>query len=1219
MISPHSPIHPEIRLAGFFPGLGSRSFYRDIGGQLPHSGSPEIAAVYEEAADALGLSGPAAIESLAVDPAAGRLDRQGALGAGVLVHSLALHVQLRARAAAAGYPLDFLVYTGESFGILAAAVAAGALTVADGARIARTFTPLVLLSAGERDGGRMQNELLPYLPDSVRHRPVSEPHHVVGLRATTRADLASAVEGLRLRFPAHEVELHKRYSARQANFYVRGGAYGEFAEFMRANNPGVGVLELKAPTTFLAHSARMRPARGALRDYLAANRIEFTAPSVPILSNSGGGLLRSADAVQDAVLAMTDLVMDSRTTCRELGRMDLDAILELGPGGKSIELLHDNESPAIVRTAPLSAPDADRFGRSLSVVGNLLSHLTQLYSSTGPTDLSVLRRAVRATATDDFGRALLCRKIAVTSGWPQSTAPARSSAFVRGVEIVQHTLQHSALIRPEAGELVVRARLRKRLCTELPPVPGRTQLELTVSGPDGNTKTRLIDTDLPEVQIVHFGQPHGADETTLRLWIRQLLESGPRQRERCGFLAGASKPAGDELAIIHQYLLFHELADQRPGLFEHSDLCLHAGDRVGWLSALAVSGALSIADALALHRGERTDDELPGLVGTAAIPVISPHGIPMQSRRDVLAAVRTVLSEPGIRPAGLRLNANCHAISLGGKLNVGDIDAGPSAVQVVTVSGPDDVRVRRDSALDRYELSCQLRRTRENTMVVNTAKHRRITIGTVNAYVRPAESIVGFGDGGSESMTIFLLEDGQDQVTVRKILSESLTTARWDPRGAGVMLPPFAKARKQAEFLDGLPDPVRRYFPRVLETRERRIHTLTAEHGYRSDREVIYEMTYVAGEEVSGFVRRYSPPPAVIARLYEQIIRVLRDRVHSIGRIPAPGETLETSYFRKIEDRLQLCRRTAPKTFGPALLDSEFIVIDGASYLNSAALLRQFRENPLFREVLEPRYHSLVVGDTNTENIKIGDTRSLLHAQRVIESGGSAAAVDAAVQAITEESLDLRFLDPRAIGFAGTGRETRDDPMYDNKPWHNSIGHYDEIHYEHFSLSMDTTPAAPRIAIRFTTGNPYQRSYRVRDLVANGGRADHRRPRGLEDHFAPVMSAALDLADPDRSHERSDPFWLVRFVFMMGQHFTAMPPFHFQRELDGTLLDSHQNQRRPIAIYCEGIKWLNWSLQMLQGRRTDFLGIPVALPDELRIDSGTAPSIPQTTEGSSIA
>jgi hypothetical protein len=210
--------------------------------------------------------------------------------------------------------------------------------------------------------------------------------------------------------------------------------------------------------------------------------------------------------------------------------------------------------------------------------------------------------------------------------------------------------------------------------------------------------------------------------------------------------------------------------------------------------------------------------------------------------------------------------------------------------------------------------------------------------------------------------------------------------------------------------------------------------------------------------------------------------------------------------------------------------------------------------------------------------------------------------IDAALAAITAESLGITFLDPRAIGFNSSGGVARDDPMYDNKPWHNSVGHYDEIHSEQFRLRVQTGRSqVPRVGIEFTKGNPFQRAYLVRDVEAKIGWADKDpAPQGMEDYFAPVMTAVYGLDDPDSKYLRDDPYWLVRLVFIMGTHFTAMPPFHIQSELDGTVVDSYHTQRRPVAIYCEGIKWLNWALEMLEGRRKEFLGVPSSLVSPAR-------------------
>ena len=48
-----------------------------------------------------------------------------------------------------------------------------------------------------------------------------------------------------------------------------------------------------------------------------------------------------------------------------------------------------------------------------------------------------------------------------------------------------------------------------------------------------------------------------------------------------------------------------------------------------------------------------------------------------------------------------------------------------------------------------------------------------------------------------------------------------------EPEGTGVMLPPFAKARKQAEFLQALPESVGRNFPEVCDVLERDVSTRT--------------------------------------------------------------------------------------------------------------------------------------------------------------------------------------------------------------------------------------------------------------------------------------------------------------------------------------------------------------------------------------------------------
>jgi hypothetical protein len=439
--------------------------------------------------------------------------------------------------------------------------------------------------------------------------------------------------------------------------------------------------------------------------------------------------------------------------------------------------------------------------------------------------------------------------------------------------------------------------------------------------------------------------------------------------------------------------------------------------------------------------------------------------------------------------------------------------------------------------------------------------------------VNPGEKVVGFGRGGSESLTLILEVPGEDGLRVRKVLSERLVTPAWDRHGAGVMLPPFAKARSQVLFLEQLPPDVQAFFPKVLDLHERTIAAdpSDAEAEARGGvfHELFYDMSFVPGIEISELVRRHGPPPAIVARLYEMVFSVLAERIHC-HRIRVPARpTIEPSYFTKIVERLALARRTAPRTFCDQLVASDRIHINGRTYLNIGALLAELRGRSELSAVLEPGYHALVIGDTNTENIKITNPAPILAAMRRGDASFAA------------HEIGIRFLDPRAIGFHEGGRDTgSDDPMYDNKPWHNSLGNYDAIHGEYFDLTMHMRPEGADLRIAIHRDCPYRRSY-----------------DGLAGHFKEVMTRAWSLDDPQRSFVRDDPYWLIRFVFVMGTHFAAMPPFHVTKSAHGVLHDDPFSQRRAVALYAEGIKWLNLAVDMLHGRVRHYLGFDIpALP-----------------------
>src|SRR5215468_5489902 len=234
----------------------------------------------------------------------------------------------------------------------------------------------------------------------------------------------------------------------------------------------------------------------------------------------------------------------------------------------------------------------------------------------------------------------------------------------------------------------------------------------------------------------------------------------------------------------------------------------------------------------------------------------------------------------------IHLNGNFQFLSLGSMLDPAHFDTEPFRTDIISVQSPTDIwRKRVNPALDDFEVRSTLRLTAEYSRVLHHARGRNLLSSTVYSYVNIGETVVDFGKGGSESMTIFIKKEGDDRTFVRKILSEALTTAKWNRNGEGVMLPPFAKAKNQAEYLKALPESVRPYFPEAFESIEREIPV--PDHLRKDDKtthtEVIYEMSYVPGQEVSRFIEEHCPPPAVTARLYAQILSILNQVVHTVN------------------------------------------------------------------------------------------------------------------------------------------------------------------------------------------------------------------------------------------------------------------------------------------------------------------------------------------------
>jgi len=185
-------------------------------------------------------------------------------------------------------------------------------------------------------------------------------------------------------------------------------------------------------------------------------------------------------------------------------------------------------------------------------------------------------------------------------------------------------------------------------------------------------------------------------------------------------------------------------------------------------------------------------------------------------------------------------------------------------------------------------------------MLTSAAERFSVTPGEIESYIQPNEKLNGFATGGSESLVFFVTRLNENQMRVRKVWSEKFIPVSWEPSGEGVMTPPLQKAKLQIEYLRNLPEDAKPYFPEVYDVREV-VRIESAPEGNPIERrEVICDLSYIPGVEVSTFVQKYQPSPAVVAHIHREILRCLRDKIHPKRKKERNEQTVEASYLDKM-------------------------------------------------------------------------------------------------------------------------------------------------------------------------------------------------------------------------------------------------------------------------------------------------------------------------------
>lgn len=361
---------------------------------------------------------------------------------------------------------------------------------------------------------------------------------------------------------------------------------------------------------------------------------------------------------------------------------------------------------------------------------------------------------------------------------------------------------------------------------------------------------------------------------------------------------------------------------------------------------------------------------------------------------------------------------------------------------------------------------------------------------------------VGFEEhsltGGSESVTS-LCRAVDGSLFVRKIARENASSVAWPgdaPHSVGLV----RRLRAQAEYLLGLPHDAAALFPRVLGS--------------------------IGGKEEFLLYLEYINSPSLSTVAVEDLSAwregmqltadMLRNRVHNHWRVRG-GEFLmfENWHVGKMKSRYALCQEAS---LVPVDESMSRVIVNGRQLMTLEAALQELSR---YRELLSPPWLCMTVGDTNTQNV-------------LMDVNGA---------------RGVRFLDPRGLGVV-VGTHTVDDPLYDWKFWHNTLGHYDAMFDLDFRIRRGTNGS---VVVEYGTGE-----------------------------WGKQWDAAFSLfmEDPIVTGEFDSDFWgphaLERFFFLMGSHFIAMMPFHLTR-------NDERSGRASDAMYFEGLFWLNACLDIIKG------------------------------------
>ena len=317
-----------ISLHAYFPGMNSRRHYVNISRELYERGNSSVRAIFEQSAEVLN-EGVAPEKSLGVsrfffdqeiihDTVA---EKWNFIGSSMTVYNLALLEYLKTSAK------DVRIGSigGESYGMIAAAIASNALSLEDGLKVA--------------------NQTLGAMYD-VAHANNLGVWHIVSLSGES---IHAALEVLKCRFP-REVNIFRWQTLspqkEEVHLYIKESIFSEAQILIQSEfSNDVLLVEFKRPTIEIVHSPLLAPARININNFLIEKNITFKNPDIPIVANNGTGTALTQNDVRELILDMVNLPMYSAQSFQFFDEMvpaKTNAIVEFGYGQKMRQFIAEH-------------------------------------------------------------------------------------------------------------------------------------------------------------------------------------------------------------------------------------------------------------------------------------------------------------------------------------------------------------------------------------------------------------------------------------------------------------------------------------------------------------------------------------------------------------------------------------------------------------------------------------------------------------------------------------------------------------------------------------------------------------------------------------------------------------------------------------------------------------------------------------------------------------